>query len=146
MFKLLDTSNMECAKLGNNKSTKCHKFLVCSIHHVRTIIHFLSQYTLTTTWTDPRSLTSVPLGKFQWNQLPPGWERFLDPQGDMYYVKLVYRPFSYIVILISMQSRHSDHSLGLPSRGTAAEAAGGIECLHSGREKQAKGVTSTSTN
>lgn len=46
-----------------------------------------SDYTRTSTWTDPRSLTSAPLTEFEWNVLPPGWERFLDNHGDIYYVK-----------------------------------------------------------
>ena len=46
-----------------------------------------SHYTKTTTWVDPRSLTPISLMEFEWNTLPPGWERFLDEQGDIYYVK-----------------------------------------------------------
>ena len=46
-----------------------------------------SHYTKTSTWTDPRSLSPQPLKDFNWESLPPGWERFMDQEGDIYYVK-----------------------------------------------------------
>lgn len=45
-----------------------------------------SHYIQTSTWMDPRSLEPVPVGSFEWNKLPSGWERHLDQQGDIYYV------------------------------------------------------------
>ena len=48
---------------------------------------FHSHFTQTSTWTDPRTLIPVPLKEFDWRGLPPGWERFIDGFGDVYYVK-----------------------------------------------------------
>ncbi len=48
-----------------------------------------SHYTHSSTWTDPRTRQPIPMNKFEWNALPPGWERFLDHHGDIYYVKSV---------------------------------------------------------
>ena len=48
-----------------------------------------SHFTRTTTWTDPRTLSPIPLLEFKWRALPPGWERFQDEYGDIYYVKYI---------------------------------------------------------
>ncbi len=64
--------------------------------HIPIIIKFeiifpqsFSHLTNTTTWTDPRTLSSVPIDEFNWRGLPNGWERFVDNHGDVYYVKYV---------------------------------------------------------
>lgn len=46
-----------------------------------------SHYTCTATWSDPRTLQPLALEHYEWNVLPSGWERYLDEQGDTYYVK-----------------------------------------------------------
>jgi hypothetical protein len=48
--------------------------------------YFENHYTRTSTWTDPRSLSPRPLEEFDWELLPPSWERFMDEHGDVYYV------------------------------------------------------------
>ena len=48
-----------------------------------------SHYTKTSTWVDPRTLCPCPLNEYDWESLPPGWEKFVDQYGDTYYVELV---------------------------------------------------------
>ena len=59
-------------------------------HFPPILLPSISDYTRTSTWTDPRSLTPIALTEFEWNILPPGWERFLDNHGNIYYVKWVF--------------------------------------------------------
>ncbi|XP_019856326.1 PREDICTED: protein kibra-like [Amphimedon queenslandica] len=48
--------------------------------------YFENHYTKTSTWVDPRSLSPLPLDDYNWEALPPGWEKFVDQYGDTYYV------------------------------------------------------------
>ncbi len=76
-----------------------------------------SHYTCCTTWTDPLTLELIPLDIMEWNTLPPGWERFLDSQGDIYYVKSVMHRHHVVTTPLHFLhpdnpcSHHTTHSL-----------------------------------
>ena len=75
----------------NHTSKSMHILIIkrCEIIFCEFFYRTFSHLTNTTTWTDPRTLSSVPIDEFNWRGLPPGWERFVDNHGDVYYVKYV---------------------------------------------------------